>query len=146
MSATGLESLDHTIQLTHVWINDLDRRLGWNNKPRAYRLLKAVLHALRDWLPPAELANLGAQLPTLLRGVYYEQWRPMATTVSSRSKGEFLSRVDADFKVDPLPHTAQAIMTVFRLLSDKITAGEIEHVRHALPEELRNIWPESYTH
>jgi uncharacterized protein (DUF2267 family) len=146
MSATGLESLDHTIQLTHAWIDDLDRRLGWNNKPRAYRLLKAVLHALRDRLPPAELANLGAQLPTLLRGVYYEQWRPMATIVRTRSKGEFLSRVDADFKIDPLPHTAQAIMTVFRLLSDKITAGEIEHVRHALPEELRNIWPESYTH
>jgi len=146
MSATGLESLDHTIQLTHAWIDDLDRRLGWNNKPRAYRLLKAVLHALRDRLPPAELANLGAQLPTLLRGVYYEQWRPMATLVRTRSKGEFLSRVDADFKIDPLPHTAQAIMTVFRLLSDKITAGEIEHVRHALPEELRNIWPESYTH
>jgi len=146
MSATGLESLDHTIQLTHAWINDLDRRLGWNNKPRAYRLLKAVLHSLRDWLPPAELANLGAQLPTLLRGVYYEQWRPMATIVRPRSKHEFLSRVDADFKIDPLPHTAQAIMTVFRLLSDKITAGEIEHVRHALPEELRNIWPESYTH
>jgi uncharacterized protein (DUF2267 family) len=146
MSATGLESLDHTIQLTYAWIDDLDRRLGWNNKPRAYRLLKAVLHALRDRLPPAELANLGAQLPTLLRGVYYEQWRPMATIVRTRSKGEFLSRVDADFKIDPLPHTAQAIMTVFRLLSDKITAGEIEHVRHALPEELRNIWPESYTH
>jgi len=144
MSTTGLESLDHTIQLTHVWINDLDGRLGWNNKPRAYRLLKAVLHALRDWLPSAELANLGAQLPTLLRGVYYEQWRPMATIVKKRSKGEFLARVDADFKVDPLPHTAQAVMTVFNLLSDKITAGEIEHVRHALPEELRNIWPEPY--
>ena len=27
MSAMGLESIDHTVQLTHVWINDLDARL-----------------------------------------------------------------------------------------------------------------------
>ena len=50
---SGLENLEHTVQLTHVWINELDDRLGWNNKPRSYRLLKAVLHALRDWLPRA---------------------------------------------------------------------------------------------
>ena len=40
MSAQGLESLDRTVQLTHVWINDLDRRLEWNDKARSYRLLK----------------------------------------------------------------------------------------------------------
>jgi len=79
MSAVGLESLEHTVQLTHVWINELDERLGWNNKPRAYRLLKAVLHTLRDRLQINELADLAAQLPALLRGAYYEQWRPSAT-------------------------------------------------------------------
>ena len=46
MSITGLESLQHSLELTHIWINDLDERLEWNNKPRAYRLLKSVLHAL----------------------------------------------------------------------------------------------------
>jgi hypothetical protein len=59
MSA-GLESLDHTVQLTHIWINDLDDRLGWNNKPRSYRLLKAVLHALRDRLQLDEAADFAA--------------------------------------------------------------------------------------
>jgi hypothetical protein len=24
MSAVGLESIDHTVQLTHIWINELD--------------------------------------------------------------------------------------------------------------------------
>jgi uncharacterized protein (DUF2267 family) len=54
--------------LIHTWINDLDERLEWNNKPRAYQLMKSVLHALRDWLQLEEAAHLGAQLPTLLRG------------------------------------------------------------------------------
>ena len=76
MSTVKLKALDHTLQITHVWINDLDKRLGWENKARAYRLLKAVLHALRDWLRIDESAHFAAQLPELLRGVYYEQWRP----------------------------------------------------------------------
>jgi len=63
MSAAGLESIEHTVQLTHIWINDLDSRLGWENKHRSYRLLRTVLQALRDWLPVNEAVGLGAQLP-----------------------------------------------------------------------------------
>ena len=144
MTAVGLEGLEHTVQLTHTWINELDDRLGWNNKPRSYRLLKAVLHALRDWLQLNEAADLAAQLPTLLRGAYYEQWRPAMTPVAHRTKADFLARVEDSFKIDALAQTSQAVMAVFELLSKKISPGEIEDVRHALPEELRNLWPEPY--
>ena len=142
MSAFGLEALDHTVQLTHIWINDLDERLGWNNKPRSYRLMKSVFHALRDWLPVNESADFAAQLPGLLRGAYYEQWRPAMTPVKKRGKAEFLARVEQAFKADPLEHPSQVVIAVFELLSEKITTGEIEDERHALPEELRNLWPE----
>ena len=144
MSAVGLEGLEHTVQLTHTWINELDGKLDWNNKARSYRLLKAVLHALRDWLQLNEMADLGAQLPGLLRGAYYEQWRPATTPVKRRTKEDFLARVDESFKQDRLPNTAQAVMAVFELLTKKITPGEIADVRHALPEDLRIIWPEPY--
>jgi len=144
MSAVGLEALDHTVQVTHVWINDLDERLGWENKPRAYRLLKAVLHALRDWLQINDSVHFAAQLPELLRGVYYEQWRPAIVPVKKRSKADFLARVEESFKADPIDNPAQAVLAVFQLLSKKITRGEIEKVRHALPEELRDLWPEHY--
>ena len=66
----------HAAELTHAWINDLDE---WNNKRRAYRLLRSVLHALRDRLQLNEAADLGAQLPTLLRGIYCKQWQPSAS-------------------------------------------------------------------
>jgi len=144
MSSVGLEGLEHTVQLTHIWINELDDRLGWNNKARSYRLLKSVLHALRDRLQPAETADLAAQLPTLLRGAYYEQWRPGAPRAKHRSKADFLAQVEDAFKADPLPQPSRAVMAVFELLSSKITAGEIDDVRHALPEEIRNLWPERY--
>jgi uncharacterized protein (DUF2267 family) len=144
MSSVGLESLEHTVQLTHIWINELDERLGWNDKPRSYRLLKAVLHALRDRLQLNEAADLAAQLPTLLRGAYYEQWRPGALPVKHRSKADFLAEIGVSFKVDPLAQPSQAVMAVFELLSQKISRGEIEDVQHALPEDLRNMWPEPY--
>ena len=143
MSATGLESIDHSLQITHIWINDLNRSLGWENKPRAYRLLRSVLHALRDWLQVNEAVDLAAQFPILLRGVYYDQWRPATTPTKDRSKETFLARVNREFGNDPIDDTAVAVSAVFRLLSDKVSAGEIADVRQTLPAELRALWPAS---
>jgi uncharacterized protein (DUF2267 family) len=140
MSAVGLESIEHTVHVTHTWINELDQLLGWSNKSRSYRLLRSVLQALRDWLPVNEAADFAAQLPNLLRGVYYEQWRPATTPVKPRSKSDFLGRIDHAFVGDPILHTEDAVRITFRFLSTKIAAGEIADIKHALPADLRALW------
>ncbi len=140
MNTDRLESIDHTVQLTHIWINELDEMLGWSDKSRSYRLLRTVLQTLRDWLPVNESADLAAQLPALLRGVYYEHWRPATTPVKQRSKADFLARVDHAFVGDPILYTAEAVSIVFQFLSGKVSAGEIADVRHALPADLRALW------
>jgi len=84
MSAVGLESIDHTVQLTHVWINDLDARLGWENKHRSYRLLRTVLQAMRDWLTVDDAAGFGAQLPELLRRALAAGYNAIQETQQSR--------------------------------------------------------------
>lgn len=81
ISAVGLESIDHTVQTTNLWIDELEERLEWVDKHGTYGLLRCVLQALRDWIPVNQAANFGAELPELLRGVYYEHWRPAATPV-----------------------------------------------------------------
>lgn len=141
MSTVGLEGIDHTVQLTHIWINELDASMGWDDKHRSYRLLRIVLQTLRDWLPINEAADLGAQLPELLRGVYYEHWRPAKMPPKQRSKGDFMARIDHAFRTDPISSTPEAVAAVFGLLAHKITAGEIDDVRHALPADLRALWP-----
>ena len=141
MSNVGLESIDHTVQVTHQWINEFNEQLKWNNKARSYRLLRTVLHGIRDWLQANEAADLAAQLPTLLRGVYYEQWRPAITPVKQRDKSAFLDRVDEAFKTDPIVSTAEAVTEAFKFLSSKIGAGEIDDVRQSLPADLRALWP-----
>lgn len=141
MSAQGLEGIDRSVQQAHIWINDVDAKMDWDNKPRSYRLLRAVLHALRDHLQVNEAADLGAQLPTLIRGVYYEQWRPAATPVKERQRDAFLARVDAAFKPDPIDNTAEAVAAVLGVLSKRVSAGEIADVRQSLPAAVRALWP-----
>lgn len=142
MSASGLEGIDHSVQQTHIWINDVDEKLTWGNKARAYRLLKAVLHAVRDHLQPNEAVDLGAQLPTFLRGVYYDQWRPAKTPVKDRHLDSFLATIDNSFKPDPIDDTAEAATAVFEVMTRKVTWGEIDEVRKALPAAIRALWPE----
>ena len=141
MSAVGFENIDHTVQLTHIWINELDTRLGWADKHRSYRLLRTVLQAVRDWLSVNEAAGFGAQLPELLRGIYYEHWRPATTPVKNRYKADFIAKIDNAFRTDPITFTSDAATAVFELLSAKIAAGEIDKVRHELPADLRALWP-----
>ena len=42
-----------------------------------------MLHTLRDRLTVDVAAKLAAQLPTLIRGIYYEDWDPSRTPYQS---------------------------------------------------------------
>ena len=90
MSFTGLPIFDETVQLSNLWLNDLMDELSWKDKKRAYRILRATLHALRDRLTPHEAVHLGAQLPMLIRGLYYENWHMKDAAPPEHTKQTFL--------------------------------------------------------
>ena len=77
MAHTSAIGFAHAAEQAQQWVSELARDLGWSEQS-AYRLLRSVLHTLRDWLSPAEMADLSAQLPTLIRGIYFEGWNPSA--------------------------------------------------------------------
>ena len=141
MVAAHLPTIDHTVQLTREWVRELGDRADWSEE-RAYRLLRVALQTLRDWLDVDEAAQFGAQLPLLLRGLYYEGWRPAKTPVADNSRDAFLSRIDAAFATDPIDDTRDAVGQVFRMLNHRISAGEVRDVRERLPAPLRDLWPE----
>jgi uncharacterized protein (DUF2267 family) len=98
---------------------------------------------LRDRLSVDQAAALGAQLPMLVRGFYYEGWHPHGKPVKERHKEEFLAHIAVPFRddevvVDP-EHVTQA---VFQVLAKHVTSGEIKHVKIALPGEIRSLWSE----
>ncbi len=141
MSATGLAAFDETVQLSNLWLNELMEAVDWDDKQRAYRLLRATLHALRDRLSAHEAVQLGAQLPMLIRGLYYDGWHMRDVIPSERTKNAFLGRIEAAFAQDPNSNTEALVTEVFRLLARRISKGEIEDVQHMLPPEVRALWP-----
>jgi uncharacterized protein (DUF2267 family) len=143
MSALGIETIDKTVQTTNIWLGELDTRVGWENRQRSWRLMRETLHALRDWLSVDEAAQLGAQLPILIRGIYYEGWDPSRTPAKPRSLEAFIERVQHAFSMDPIEEPEEAIACVFEVLSWHVSKGEISDVKKALPKALRDLWPES---
>ena len=141
MTTTGLEIVDHTVHTTNEWLKELNNLMDWDDRHRSWRLLRAVFHALRDWLQVNEAAHLGAQLPTLLRGLYYEGWHPAGTPVKKRSLADFRARIDKAFDTDPLKDPNDAISAVFVLLARHVTKGEVADVRQSLPKDVRELWP-----
>jgi uncharacterized protein (DUF2267 family) len=141
MSTTGLLPFDETVQLSNQWLNELMRAVEWDDKYRSYRLLRATLHALRDRLTTREAVQFGAQLPMLIRGLYYDGWHMRDTPPSERTKGAFLGHIEAAFKQDPNEDTEALVREVFKLLARKISGGEIEDVMGVLPPEVRALWP-----
>jgi uncharacterized protein (DUF2267 family) len=140
-----LAILDKSVQKTNVWLRDVNYELQWFTFQRGYLCLRAVLHALRDRLTVAEVAQLGAQLPIFIRGIYYEGWSPSRTPIKSRGKELFLRQVRAEFAHTRNPDVDAEEITraIFRVLNKHISKGEIEQVRALLPRELREVWPEA---
>jgi uncharacterized protein (DUF2267 family) len=141
MSATGLEVFDTTLQKTNSWLKDLMEELGWSDRHRAYLALRATLHALRDRLTVEEVAQLGAQLPMLIRGFYYEGWDPTNKPLRVRHREQFLERILQAFRRDDGIDPEKVAPAVFTVLEKRVTEGEIEDVKHVLPAELRDLWP-----
>ncbi len=141
MSVTGLSEFDHTIHLTNQWLNELMKELDWEDRSRAYRGLRASLHALRDQLPVEAAVHLAAQLPMLVRGFYYEGWTPGRKPVRARSVKAFVGLVEKAFAQDPDEDPARIVRAVFGLLSRHVSEGEARNVRSCLPEGVRSLWP-----
>ena len=87
---SALKYLSGAVSETEAWIDDVTHRLSWHDRERVYLVLLATLHALRDSLPRDETIYIGAQLPPLLRGLYYEGWHP-ALTWQPRVEAPFFS-------------------------------------------------------
>lgn len=106
MSRSGVAVLDRTVQGTNVWLRIVAEQLHFEDRHHAYVALRAVLRALRDRLPPEVAAHLGARLPILVRGVYYEGWHMTGKPMKDRSVQEFsdhvLKELSPQFPMDPL--------------------------------------------
>lgn len=140
MTVQTLNAFERTIETTHAWLNDLMERLGWDDNQRAYIAMRGVLHALRDRLSVDDASHLAAQLPMLVRGFYYEGHHPAGKPLADRKKAEFLAHVAAECP-DENEDGGHVTQAVFEVLANRISPGETEKIKGALPAEIRALWP-----
>jgi uncharacterized protein (DUF2267 family) len=132
---------DKTEQKTMHWLKDVATGMGSTDMQRSYKILRAVLHATRDRLMPHEAVQLGAQLPMLVRGFYYEGWHLRDKPKQYHHKAPFLAQIEREVPGLDDVQLERAVTAVFQTLESEMPGGELDHVRHALPEELRELWP-----
>ena len=113
-------SIAHAIQKTQEWLKELSDNGELADSQESLAVLRAVLHGLRDRLTMGEAVDLGAQLPTMIRGIYYEGWQPSRTPTKVRSRQEFVDDVSAGEFPNAVP-VEQAIRDVFALLAPTAT-------------------------
>lgn len=139
--SSALPVFEKTTHVTNIWLNDLMENMGWDDRHRAYQASRSVLHALRDRLRVEEVAHLGAQLPMLMRGFFYEGWRPTETPTNERKKDQFLEHVKSEYAGPDDVDIEKMTRGVFQVLENRVAGGEIEDVKHMLPSEIRELWP-----
>ncbi|NPA42075.1 MAG: DUF2267 domain-containing protein [Aquificae bacterium] len=135
------------VQKGHEFLHDVMKELNIDDEHRAYRITKAVLHALRDRLDPREGKDLAAQLPMVFKAVWCEGWDPTkGPDKTIKKKEDFLRRVMEDpglvkgSDIKDMDEAEKAVRAVFKVLKSHVTWGEIEDVIRQLPEGIRELW------
>jgi uncharacterized protein (DUF2267 family) len=138
---TGLDVFDTTVQESNLWLKDVMERIGTYDRHRAYSTLRAVLHALRDRLGPANASHLGAQLPMLLRGLYYEGWDPTGKPTKERHEAAFLAHVAKELPRAEHDEVEQGVIAVLDVLSKHVDRATAVKLAGIFPEDLGKFWP-----
>jgi uncharacterized protein (DUF2267 family) len=138
---TGVTNLDNSIDLTNVWLKDILDQLKWQSKNSAYEALRGTLHALRDRLPMEEAVQLAAQLPLVIKGMYFDGWT-LRDKPEKYDKVEFARRVHAQFEFDSNVNPAEIIRAVLRVMYRHMGEGELRDVRSNMPKDIQEWFPE----
>lgn len=134
-------TISHAVQQLQEWLKELRDNGGLDSEQMAYSVLRAVLHELRDRLTADEAVDLGAQLPLIVRGIFYEGWRPGEMPHKVRSRQKFLDEVVLRLLPNRIP-PEPAVRDVFALLAHHCDPGEISDVIAQLPDDIKELWPE----
>jgi uncharacterized protein (DUF2267 family) len=137
MSDVDPSIIERSVEKAHIWLNELATELGDEDRQYAYRALRAVLHTLRDRLTVDVAAKLAAQLPTLIRGIYYEDWDPSRTPLSIHDVDAFLHHVASEGRMAGETEASLAVAAVARLLRKHVSEGEIDDILAVLPDKLK---------
>jgi uncharacterized protein (DUF2267 family) len=137
MATRTVDAIARNVQKAKEWLGDLSRELGTDDEAEAWRVLRAYLQVLRDRLTIDEAAQLAAQFPHLLRGVFYEGFDPGHQPERIREREAFLARLAERAQLSDLGEAERAAVAATRVLRRHVAPGELDDVMAQLPAEIR---------
>ena len=132
------QTFAHTLIKSRRWVDELADELGLADPDRAMRALRAGLHGVRDFLPDGSVVALGAQLPMLIRGLYYDGWRP-GKHHRGRDRDAIYAVVRSQLGNETITAT-RILAAVIHLLARHVSRGEMEHIVFVLPRQIADLW------
>ncbi|MBS1303309.1 DUF2267 domain-containing protein [Loktanella sp. SALINAS62] len=141
MSETGLKNFDHTLQKTNAWLNAVGELTGVDRQHQ-FHALRAVLWALRDRLTTEEAFHLSAHMPLLVRGIYWEDYRPAGKPDTYKTRDDFLQKVTDALAIAAPMNPEDATRAVLTVIAAQLPEGELEHVTHMLPSDVQTLFPD----
>ncbi|HEV3157601.1 MAG TPA: DUF2267 domain-containing protein [Candidatus Baltobacteraceae bacterium] len=144
MTTMTTELFEPAITDANAWLDDICLELGWADRFLALRALRSSLQALRDRLSPEQNAQLAAQLPTMIRGIYYEAWQPKHADFPVRNLDTYLDSIAWNFRSDEDDFEIRDVVcAVYRVLARRITPGERQKLLANLPSPLLSLWEQA---
>lgn len=142
-TVTGTRVLDRSLHKTNRWLKELMVVMNWDNREKALAGFRATLHALRDVMPLYEILDLGAQLPIIVRGLFFENWRYNPTPLRLKTISQFYALVREKLGMRNPNFSNEEIRKMTRtslcILSRNVSAGEMRDVRGVLKKRLRAL-------
>ncbi|MET9023737.1 DUF2267 domain-containing protein [Actinopolymorpha sp. NPDC004070] len=123
---------------THAWLHTVAQELGSDDPEFTFRAVRTWLHCLRDRLTVESAAHLAAQLPELLRGVFYDGWSP--SRVPTRADAEETAERFAHEGMIPLADVHQVAAAVTVAMREQFSPGQLDTTFANLPVRLRALF------
>ncbi|MGK5440879.1 DUF2267 domain-containing protein [Micromonospora sp. URMC 105] len=135
-------AFESSLDKTNLILKDIEQAYGWPKAQRnqSYAALRTVLHLLRDRMSVQESAEFAAQLPVLLRGIYFDGWQPDSVPIKL-NRDDFLYEVRQGFPYDVEGGTERVVQVVLDTLRKHVTQGEWQDVKSNMPGDLQRMIP-----
>jgi uncharacterized protein (DUF2267 family) len=142
--ATNITSFDHAVQTTILWLNDIETEMdAKDDKDRAYRATKAVLHAIRDRLPYEALFHFAANLPMIMKGMLFDGYEPKNKPIKVRSVEDFYDVIQENYDAQnrEMINADFALQAVVNVLFRRM-GPEMRKVAANMPEKIAPLFEE----
>lgn len=130
-----------------TWLHFAQQALGIQDEQQAGRIFRAVLHALRDRIPAEEAIHLGAQLPIIWKGIYFQGFKLRQEPIIIRHEEDWLEFIrskdqaaDIDFPTDD--HVRLAFQDIMGMLETHLSPGQYLQVIQDLHSEIVHVLDE----